>query len=175
VPDDNIFRELLREYTAAEGTAAEAYVTSYAGLGMAIRAGTEAGLSGRQILADYREVGGTVTDRNYWQLRHAVLSAASPPFGRDYAALLAGHDVMEVPGGREGLHQVNFRVFVQHDVSTGLPEHSVTNFSMTQRELDVPDAASRMAELMDTLDNPADAYGRWIGFEITGVLRYTGS
>lgn len=172
--DVGLFGDLLGEVEGANAEGLGAYLNSTAGLGMVIRAGTEQGLSGRQILASYRDAGGTVADQRFWQLRNAVLGADQPPYGRDYASLLSGHDVMDTPGGREGLYQVNFRVFVQHDASSGLPEHSVTNFSMTQRELDIPDAAEAMSNLMDTLDNPSDAYGRWIGFEISGIVRYTG-
>lgn len=166
--------DLLALMAGAEGTAAGEYLTSYAGLGQLIRTGSAEGMSGRSILAAYRDAGGVVTDANYWRLRGAVLSADTPPFGRDLATGIQGGNVREVPGGKEGLYQINFRVFVQHDPETGLPEHSVTNFSMTQRDLDIPDAANAMSNLMETLDNPADSYGRWIGFEITGVTRYTG-
>jgi hypothetical protein len=170
----DVFDALLGLTAESEGTAAQAYLTSYPGLGQVIRAGSEAGLSGRQILAGYREAGGTVTDANYWRLRSAVLSATQAPFGQDYAALLTGGEVTEMPGGRAGLHQVNFRQYVQHSPDTGLPEYSVQNFSMSQRELDVADAARAMSDMMDSWDNPADAYGRLIGFEITSVIRYTG-
>ncbi len=170
----DIFDQLAGALEGAEGTAGFGYLNSYAGLGTMIRAGSEAGLSGRQVLASYRDAGGTVTDSNYWQLRNAVLSADAPPYGADYASLLSGEEYTEMPGGREGLNQINFRVFVQHDPASGLPEHSVTNFSMTQRDIDIPDAAAAMSNLMDTLDDPGDPYGRWIGFEITGIVRYTG-
>jgi hypothetical protein len=45
---------------------------------------------------------------------------------------------------------------------------------MTQRELDVVAGASRMGDLMDYFNDETGAYGRWIGFEISSVTRYTG-
>lgn len=167
------FDALLGLAQEAEGTASASYLSSSAGLGQVIRAGDAAGLSGRSILASWRDAGGHVTDANYWQLRNAVLSGTSPPFGHDFGALLSGEAVTEIPGGREGLYQVNFRQYVQHS-TPGLPDYSVQNFSMSQRELDVADAARAMSDMMDSWDNPADAYGRLIGFEITSVVRYTG-
>jgi hypothetical protein len=174
VPEGTVFDALLSQFSEHESDAAARYLLSSQGLGVLIRAGTEAGFSGRQILADYREFGGEITNASYWNLRQTILSGTQPPFGKDYASLISGHDFTETEGGREGLYQLNFRVYVQHTAESGLPSYSVMHHSMTQRDLDVVAGASRMGDLMDYFNDETGAYGRWIGFEISSVTRYTG-
>jgi hypothetical protein len=169
-----VFSDLLADLTGAEGSAAGNYLASQAGLGAVIRYGNEAGLSGRAILDAFRSAGGTVANSTYWQLRSQVLSYGEQV--TDAAGLLRGDDslITEIPGGRAGLYQIDFRVYVQRSTGGPLPERSTTTFSMVQRDLDVDAALEAMDQISADISNPETESGKWLSYEILSIGRYTG-
>lgn len=166
--------DLLSSITENVGTGAGNYLTSQSGLSALIRYGSDLGLSGRGVLSAYREAGGTVTNSTFWQLRSRVLAYGQPV--ENAAGLLRGDESLidNIPGGRAGRYQIDFRVYVTRPGGGRLPTASTEIFSMMQRDLDVDSALSAMQDIASQMTDKGGEYGNWTSFEIVSIGRYTG-
>lgn len=158
---------------ALEGPASD-YVLSRPVLGTLIREGTALGMTGREILAAYRDAGGTIANQTFWQLRGQI--ASSTNLWQDQVALSLTPDdfIQDVKGGRAGTYRLDFRVYVNRAGASGLPEATTTQFSMLQKELDTDAALDRMGAIASEMTDPESESGAWVGFELIGLSRYTG-
>ena len=169
------YQALLKVLGDAAAGAAAGYVRSLNPLGSLIRVGSLAGLSGRQVLSDYRAIGGTITNATYWNLRKSVMQG--PIAGGNMTSLLAGDRsaIQELTGGRAGVYRYDFTVHVMRVGPSGDREFTTQSFTILQKDFDPAAAMQTMGQLMGSHTDAESDYGKWLGFELQGVGQYTGA
>lgn len=170
----SVFDQLLSLILEAGVGVAKGYINSVVPLGNLIRAGDALEMSGNQILAAYRSVGGSIATQTFFQIRRQVLG--TPLTATNAERILAGDTslINLLPGGKAGTYRFDFQVFVNRTGIDGLPQQSTTMFTVIKNDFDPQAALDAMGSIAANFKDPNGEYGKWVGFELSSVSRYKG-
>lgn len=149
------------------------FLTSKTGLTSFLRLADASGLSGRTALSIYRQLGGTVGNSTFWNIRKAVLQVGDS-LGGPITSYPTEDGVPRIPGGREGIYRLDFTVHVRNTLPDGSDEFTTRTVSMTQREYDPDAAAEAMQQWISDYSDPEGESGEWLAFAFAGVYKFTG-
>jgi hypothetical protein len=149
------------------------FLTSKSGISYYLRLADSAGLSGRTALSIYRQLGGTVGNSTFWNIRKAVLQVGDS-LGGVITSYPTEDNVVQIPGGRQGIYRIDFTVHVKNTLPDGSDSFTTRTVSMTQRNYDPDAAAQAMQQWIANYNDPEAESGQWLAFAFAGAYKYTG-